>query len=182
MPLCIRLCLWVTLCFSTTCVLACSCGVDEPFIESSRSADAIVIAEVTSYFSRTGYPDKAMILRVREVLKGKTSNTPLRVWGDNGKLCRPYVSRFPVGTTWVFALDKSGGSLVGALEHKTGSDDFEIQGCGTYWLRIHGAYAVGNLTSQQKQSRVLISQLKSMLGSNSPIQYGREKRAVDFRR
>ena len=61
------------------------------------------------------------------------------MWGDNGALCRPYVTSFPVGSEWVFALDGPGS--------KPGmTSDHTISACGSYWLAVRdGSLVRGNL-------------------------------------
>ena len=64
----------------------------------------------------------------------------IRVWGDTGALCRPYVTSFPIGTRWIFAVRRS---------HTPGEGDYAITFCGEHWLEVRGDQAVGRITRPQ---------------------------------
>jgi hypothetical protein len=49
-------------------------------------------------------PPVSMMIEILEVYKGAPASHTIIVQGDRGVQCRPYVSRFPIGTEWVFAL------------------------------------------------------------------------------
>lgn len=88
-----------------------------------------------------------MELEVLEVIKGDEERQNIRVWGDNGALCRPYIKSFPVGTEWVMALNRvspqkemvgflpdNGTEIPYGLSKK--ETDYAIPGCGTYALQV----------------------------------------------
>ena len=50
---------------------------------------------------------EAMILTVSEVIQGELNQSELLVIGDNGISCTPYVTRFPIGKSFIFALLKN---------------------------------------------------------------------------
>jgi hypothetical protein len=111
--------------------LACRCIWAGPFTKVALATELVVIAEVRSY-ERHG-----MDVAVVEVLGGEEGRRTIRVWGDDGALCRPYVTLFPRGTRWLFALQREGAS---------GSRDYAISGCGAFWLEIRGNRAIGHIT------------------------------------
>jgi hypothetical protein len=117
---------------------ACSCVWRGPFLTVAPSAPLIVRATVLGHHGKRGTEPLAMDLQVLETLRGESPGSPLRVWGDDGMLCRPYVSRFPVGTEWVLGLDGPGS--------KSGmSPGHAISVCGRYWLEVRGDTLLGNL-------------------------------------
>ena len=67
-----------------------------------------------------------MSVEVDGVLQGRLTSAKLRVEGDDGHLCRPYVSRFPVGTRWVFALNRL----------RDDSQDYYVSVCGFYAQKV----------------------------------------------
>jgi hypothetical protein len=75
---------------------------------------------------RKGTP-LSMTVEVQEVYKGKLTSRQVVVWGDNGMLCRPYVTQFPIGTEWVFALSPDPWTKKGELA---------IWVCGEYALQV----------------------------------------------
>ena len=108
---------------------ACSCAWAGPFAKVALATDLVVLADVRSYHRH------GMDLAVIEVLKGEEDRPAIRVWGDTGALCRPYVTAFPGGTRWILAL-----------EREPGTHDYAISICGDYWLEVRGAQAVGRIT------------------------------------
>ncbi len=75
---------------------------------------------------RKGTP-LSMTVEVEEVYKGKIKSRKVVVWGDNGMICRPYVTQFPIGTEWVFALSPDSWTKKGELA---------ISVCGEYLLQV----------------------------------------------
>jgi hypothetical protein len=115
---------------------ACSCAWRGPFLAVAPLGKAVIRAQVVRYHgSQRGLP-LAMDLNVVEVLRGEGAPGALRVWGDNGLLCRPAVTRFPISSEWLFVLDGPGA--------KTGiSPGPSISICGEYWLQVRDGQAVG---------------------------------------
>jgi hypothetical protein len=114
--------------------LACTCAWVGPFTKMALQADLIVLAEVR------GYQRHGMDVRVLEVLRGREPRRTIRIWGDTGALCRPYVTSFPVGTRWIFAVTAS---------RTPGEGDYAIAFCGEHWLQVRGEQAVGRITRPQ---------------------------------
>ena len=128
--------------------LACSCGAtDTPFIQVARNKD-IEFTELIVRGVVHPHPQgkNSVELEILEVIKGNEERKKNRVWGDNGALCRPYISSFPVGTEWVMALDtvspfKGRGFPADnvtelPLRRSPEETDYAISGCGTYALQV----------------------------------------------
>jgi hypothetical protein len=121
-------------------IAACECFWVGPFLTVAPACSSIVRARVLEHHGGPAASRSAesMDLDIREVLRGRLAQRRLRVWGDNGMLCRPPVTQFPIGTEWVFALNGPGS--------KPGmSPGPSISVCGTYWLRVADGTVVGNL-------------------------------------
>ena len=139
--------------------LACRCLWAGPFTKVALGTDLVVLAEVRSY------DRNSMEVVVIEVLKGEEERRALRIWGDNGALCRPYVTLFPRGTRWIFALER---------ERKPGSRDYMISGCGAFWLEVRGNQATGSVTAAARDGSSESVALPQMLawirsGGASPL-------------
>jgi hypothetical protein len=102
-----------------------------PFTKVALRTDLVVLAEVRSYSRHS------MDVAVIEVLKGGDERPAIRIWGDNGALCRPYVTAFPRGTRWIFALQRL---------REPGARDYTISICGDFWLEVRGDEVVGRVT------------------------------------
>jgi hypothetical protein len=109
--------------------LACSCMWAGPFTKVALGTDLVVLADVQAYYRH------GMDVTVLDVLKGTEDRPVIRVWGDTGALCRPYVTAFSRGTRWILALKR-----------EPGTRDYIISVCGDYWLEVRGDQAVGRIT------------------------------------
>ncbi|MDG1772579.1 MAG: hypothetical protein P8H32_03990 [Oceanicoccus sp.] len=79
-------------------------------------------------------------------------NSTIRVWGDNGKLCRPRIENFPVGTQWVMSLTKITSDIPdNGFNPNTPNmsygrlNDYYLSKCGANWLRLEEGLVTGNL-------------------------------------
>lgn len=138
----------MTLSFPSGAV-ACSCTWGGPFSKVALHKAVIILGQVLSYHKNS------MDVRVIEVIKGTEDRTTIRIWGDNGALCRPYVTHFPIGTTWLLAISalptktvdeqlKSGSE--GGFISSSGNKEYAISVCGEFWLKISHEEVVGRIT------------------------------------
>ena len=112
----------------------CDCDYTGNFLEISKDVDAIFIIRVDGYdddflawlFRRN---PRAATFEIVKTLKGVADEEEIKVFGDNGMLCRPYIGTFKEDQYYVVALYKCNGMLDGESE-----DDFSISACGEYWL------------------------------------------------
>jgi hypothetical protein len=104
---------------------ACTCGSMGSFEDRGAWADAVVLATVTRYETERG--GRWMEVEVHAVLKGTEKRSSIRVYGDDGMSCMPYVTTFGIGKTYVLAMSP------------TGSGHYNMSSCGEYWLEVVGA-------------------------------------------
>lgn len=84
----------------------------------------IVTAEVKRHLKlRSGPEPTEMVLSVIGVSQGAVPSREIIVEGDNGVQCRPYVTTFPVGKTFLFALNRN-------------EDGYYLSVCGQYSLKL----------------------------------------------
>ncbi|MEE8057105.1 MAG: hypothetical protein V3T17_04625 [Pseudomonadales bacterium] len=80
----------------------------------------------------------------------------IRIWGDDGKQCRPNIGDFPVGTRWVMALKKITENKLGGFNPNTPNvsygriNDYYLSKCGAYWLTLNEGYVTGNLVKGRR--------------------------------
>jgi len=129
---------------------ACSCMWAGGFLKVAPGAEVIVRVRVRDYHGRNRKVDLAMDAVVLERLKGGPAADDIRIWGDNGALCRPYVSAFPRGTEWILALRP----LRGPYRPDSGREgDYYLPGCGAYWLRVSGERVTGHIRAGARGTR-----------------------------
>ena len=137
--------------------MGCTCSWTGPLVQVGPRAQVVVRARVLSYGDRSREVDRSMTVEVLEVIKGTTARQ-IRIWGDDGAQCRPYVSTFPIGTEWVFAINR-----------QQGRPDYAISVCGEFWARVEGDSVRGWLTTnappldQNPPDRITIEVLRRLL-------------------
>jgi len=141
---------------------ACSCSGRRSFVESAEESELVVRGKVISYQWQKDVDQQkarplAMTVEVEEVYKGKTKLGKITVWGDNGNQCRPYVTRFPIGTDWVLALSN---------DSEDSQEELAISVCGEHWLQVQGRNVIGKVTdgsSQAKPQVISLLELRKLL-------------------
>ena len=118
-------------------VLACSCIWAGPFFTAGAREELIVRAKVVRYTAH------AMDVEVHETFNGDPGVATIRIWGDTGILCRPYVTSFPIGTEWVFAVRANPERAEGG---------YVISACGEYAVRVENDGVSGRLMSASTPS------------------------------
>jgi hypothetical protein len=140
---------------------ACTCMWRGPLLTVAPTADVVVRARVLRHDVAAGAINLVVEADVLEVLKGSERRSRIRIWGDNGVQCRPYVRMFAADTEWVFAL--------GRITAGEGEGDFAISVCGEHWARVDGDEAVGRLLSPAPPGvkgvpeRMTLSELRTRL-------------------
>jgi len=152
--------------------VACSCTWGGPFSKVALHKAVIILGEVLSYHKNS------MDVQVIEVIKGTEDRKTIRIWGDNGALCRPYVTHFPIGTTWLLAISAlptktvdeqlTSGSEEGFFS-SSGNKEYAISVCGEFWLKVTHEEAVGRTTvdhHSKLMERVPLKEMIAWLRSN----------------
>jgi hypothetical protein len=98
-------------------------------------------------------------LAISQVLRGPQPPEPLRIWLQTADYCRPDVTLFPLGTTWLMALEKITEEVPGGFNPGTPNisygrlNDYKLSSCGGYWLRVSGELVTGNLVKAPRWER-----------------------------
>jgi hypothetical protein len=146
--------------------VACSCVWGGPFSKVALHKAVIIFGQVLSYHKNS------MDVRVIEVIKGTEDRKTIRIWGDNGALCRPYVTHFPIDTTWLLAISAlptkadveqlKSGSKEGFIS-SSGNKEYAISVCGEFWLKVSHEEAVGRITVDHHSKLMERVPLKEMI-------------------
>lgn len=151
----------------------CACLWAGSFVDVQADTDVVLAATVASA------KGNAIDLEIEEALRGDPYFDTIRVWLKTGDYCRPDVEEFPVGSRWVFALNRirevpEGGFDPGTPNLSFGRiDDYFLSSCGGYWLNYSGEAVTGNLVDAPRWARepemtpVLIDLLRSHLRGNT---------------
>jgi len=124
---------------------------------------ALVKVERYSTFSEFNEIPLSMEVEVIKTYKGKENRKIIKVWGDNGIQCRPYLSTFKVGQYYVIAFYSIDYDIEQSGEKKS---DYFISVCGAYWLTIdfNIKTATGDIDSKNRiESSITLTKLESKL-------------------
>jgi hypothetical protein len=128
----------------------CECIWQGSFNKIIPRADFIISGKVVSTKGNSADIEVNHIYYDRE-LRAKEFNSVIRMWGDNGKLCRPQIEEFPPQTEWLLALNKITTDVDGGFNPNTPNisygriDDYYLSRCGAYWLQLSEGVVAGNL-------------------------------------
>ena len=128
----------------------CSCLWQGSFNQIVQRADLIVSAEVISHKGNSADIQIDRTLFDRGV-NFKEFNQVIRMWGNDGKQCRPDIEQFPVNSQWLLALNKITEDVPLGFNPNTPNisygriNDYYLSQCGAYWLQANEGMVSGNL-------------------------------------
>ena len=147
---------------------ACDCGWGGGFLKMAPKTELVALVKVTKYLTFKYIYGKrtpmSMEVEIIDVYKGKETRKTIIVWGDNGALCRPYLSEFDKGKYYVIAFYN--GLNVSEFTHVYEKPtDYSISNCGEYWLKvdIKKQIAIGDLIERDTQIQIKLTDLKEQL-------------------
>lgn len=149
-------------------VFSCDCYWGGSFTNSVNNADIILTAKIISYdiFKVANDTSFATLMKIEviEIVALKDSCFNVRdfvikrkyfnIIGNTGSKCSPYISNFPIGTEWIFKLNKAKSNFF--------SIDFTVSNCATNYLLIDNGIVKGNLfgKNQKYLSDALYQEMK----------------------
>ena len=164
----------ILLIFSFNLTFACSCASNKSFLKTISKSKVVALIKVNQFLSYDQIYDQntamSMEVEVIELYKGNISENKIKVWGDNGALCRPYLDTiFEEGKYYIVGLFSGGDGKNGYFHKDETTDDFAISSCGQFWLYIdidkNMAYGIINSNIRkiglEKLKKKLFRKLKS---------------------
>jgi hypothetical protein len=167
--------LTLTATFIWTLGLACTCKVEGNFLRVSRNVDLVAVVEVKGYgdsvsvdmddkdFPTIKMPE-TIIFSVIKIIKGSDHRKELRVFGDDGQLCRPSIRDFTKGKFYVIALHKCNNykRLSEVLET---SNYYSISICGQYSINYSSTDKTvkGVINRRRKITTMKLGRLETLL-------------------
>jgi hypothetical protein len=119
---------------------SCECNWNCRFGAISDNKEFVALIKVVEYSDFLedkiyGYDDKmpySMTVEIIKKYKGSESRKRIKIWGDNGMLCRPYIANFEVGKYYLIAP-----SLIGYdSEEIEWKNDYDFFSCHTDYLEV----------------------------------------------
>lgn len=148
-------------------IRACECVSKGPFLTVAPTADFVALVKVTRYLTfKDIYKEKmpmSMEVQVVSIYKGKETRKKVVVWGDNGILCRPYLSKFKLGNYYVIAFHHGADGLNGRGHETEKKTDYSISVCGDYWLEADRKTQTAKGAVTPTQNQITLAELKKKL-------------------
>ena len=123
-------------------VFSCTCAGYQPLLLSQYPGGIVFQGVVQRYITARGIRNPvAMDVEICRVLRGRYEAKTIRIVGDFGASCVPYVSRFPIATEWVFSVH--GPMNVPDL----GDENFGFELCSVSGLPVKDGRVKGPISS-----------------------------------
>jgi hypothetical protein len=117
---------------------ACDCESQGNFLQVAEKTQLVALIKVTNYLTfkdiYNEHMPMSMEVEIVAVYKGTETRKKVTVWGDNGILCRPYLSTFKTGNYYVIAFKRAAETSRGLANEGEKESDYSISICGEYWL------------------------------------------------
>ncbi len=166
---------------SATQLYACSCEWIGPFLEAGAIGDVIIKGKVKRFGGSMKIYDnndvkQFMIVEVQKVLKGNVRKKKIKIWGDDGSSCRPYIEEFELNRAYILSLesnreiesDKYGFGEYMAHD-KEKKKDYAISFCYESYIAVHNDTVYGVLKDkymfkldETRKNYVLVSNAMSL--------------------
>jgi hypothetical protein len=149
---------------------ACECGSQGDFLKVAGKTQFVALVKVTKFLTfKDIYKEKtpmSMEVEIIEIYKGKETRKKVTVWGDNGILCRPYLSKFELGKYYVIAFFKGSEGTKGLANENEKVTDYSISICGEFWLNADKKNKFAESTTAEYKTRIKLKELKTKLNVN----------------
>lgn len=133
----------------------CSCGWMRPFVEAARGM-TVAHGIVRSYVRAPQMQHPiAMDVQILGVLQGNYKAKTMRIVGDFGMSCVPYVENFPIDTEWVFAV---GGPAEIA---RFGDENFTFGPCAESGARVKDGRVITSVDGTRRE--LTINDLRNLI-------------------
>ena len=138
----------------TSLTFACDCVSQGHFLTVAPKSKLVALVKVNSYLTFKNIYDKptpmSMEVEIVKVYFGQETRKTVTVWGDNGNLCRPYLSIFKTDNYYVIAFEQ---------DSKGNPLDYAISNCGDYWLTADNEKKIATGAVSEKQNQITYGDL-----------------------
>ncbi|WP_104734378.1 hypothetical protein [Hanstruepera ponticola] len=114
---------------------SCECNWDCRFGAVSDNQEFVALIKVIEYTDYLEHRNEkfpySITVEIIKKYKGSESRKRIKIWGDNGMLCRPYIEEFKVGKYYLIAPSK--------IEYDSEPEqknDYDLFSCHTDYLEV----------------------------------------------
>jgi len=148
---------------------SCECTGDCSFSSISKGSEFVALVKVIEYSDFLderiyGYDGKmplSMTVEVIEKYIGSEKRKTIKIWGDNGALCRPYIANFEIGKYYLIAPSK-----ITETTENGAKNDYVFFSCFTDYLAVDFdkkiAYGEYSKNENQVTLKDFVKEIKSI--------------------
>ena len=164
---------------ATNHIFACDCECAGDFLTVAPESKLVALVKVNRYLTFKDIYNKptpmSMEVEIVEIFKGEETRKFVTVWGNNGGLCRPYLSRFNIDNYYVIAFKQ--GSETGFNANKDEKKtDYAISNCGRYWLTADNEKEIATDAVSKNQNTIDFGDLRKYFKGDGSHQGERIKK------
>lgn len=155
--------------FSTISTYACDCECidDCSFSVVSKNSDFVALVKVISYDDYLedkimGHEERkpySMTVEIIKKYKGSETRETIKIWGDDGKECRPYIANFKIGDYYLIAPNLLGDNKL----VNEGPTDYDFFSCSTDYLRVDMDKKIAHGEFSKDENEILLSDFENEL-------------------
>ena len=138
---------------------SCECEGDCSFSQISKGSEFVALVKVIEYSDflekeindYDGKMPLSMTVEVIDKYLGSEKRKRIKVWGDNGMLCRPYIANFEIGKYYLIAP-----SRISETSDNGVKGDYDLFSCFTDYLTVDFKNQIAYGEYSKKESQVSI--------------------------
>ena len=144
----------------------CVCEGDCSFRAISNRNELVALVKVIEYsdfldFEIDGHDEKmpfSMTVEIIKKYKGTESKKRIKIWGDNGILCRPYIANFKIGKYYLISPLQ-----IDSNSDEGGKGDYDFFACWTDYLFVDLEKGIAYGEYSKQKDKISLKEIESEL-------------------
>ena len=144
----------------------CECEGDCTFSGISDVMEFVALVKVVEYsdfldYKIDGYDKKmpfSMTVEIVKKYKGTKSQKRIKIWGDDGTLCRPFIAEFEIGKYYLIAP-----TLIEKDSELWKKGDYDFFSCWTDYLTVDYDNEIAFGEYSEKKNEILLNEFEHQL-------------------
>tara|TARA_R110000868_G_scaffold408288_1_gene690915 strand:- start:749 stop:1264 length:516 start_codon:yes stop_codon:yes gene_type:complete len=144
----------------------CECEGDCSFSGVASAMEFVALVKVVEYsdfldYEIDGYDKKmpfSMTVEIVKKYKGIESRKQIKIWGDDGAQCRPYIADFEVGKYYLIVP-----TLIKENSELGKKDDYDFFSCWTDYLNVDYDKGIAYGEYSKRKNKITLKEFKSVI-------------------
>lgn len=145
----------------------CECIDDCTFHKVVKNSNLVILVKVISYDNflsteiteHSGKMPYSMTVEIVKIYKGTLTQQKIKIWGDNGALCRPYIADFAIGDYFLI----SPNLIENTKSNFENNTDYEFFSCRTDYLKVDMKTKIANGQYTKLQDKITLGEFEKTL-------------------